>query len=376
MEQQGTYDAVIIGARVAGAALATLLGDAGHRVVLVERAAFPSSTLSTHFFRGGRAVGVLQRLGVLEEVLAHGSPPLIRQFGYPGGGGEAVEQPPQAPGEIGYCLSVRRAPLDAILARRAAQSSSVEVLEQARATALLRDGERVVGVRLATAAGEREVRARIVVGADGRHSFVARAVAAPIQEEETAHRGMYYCYVRDFPGPGGAAPDGPEFSLLGDEVAYLFPSDDGVACIALSLNLADYGWVRQDPEDRFRERIARHAGFANRFAAAPWEGRLLGCGPEGNYVRVPGGPGWALVGDAGLHQDPWTGLGIDNAMVHATFLAEALAGWFAGQAGEDEALAQYHRRRDDDALAGYRMTVAMSRDLSQPPPARNEEVAE
>ena len=120
-ERGETYDVVVIGARVAGATLAALLGDAGRRVLLVERAAFSSPTLSTHFFRGGRAVAALQRLGVLGEVLALGGPPLTRQYSYPGGGTEAAAQPPQVPGALGYCLSVRRATLDAILARRAAR---------------------------------------------------------------------------------------------------------------------------------------------------------------------------------------------------------------------------------------------------------------
>jgi flavin-dependent dehydrogenase len=176
---------------------------------------------------------------------------------------------------------------------------------------------------------------------------------------------VYYCYLRDFPGPGGSVPDGPEFSRIGDEIAYVFPSDGGLACVALSVNLPTFRWMRQRPRERFCERIAAHRGLAGRFCEATWEGRLLACGPEGNYVRVPVGAGWALVGDAGMHQDPWSGTGIDKAMVHATFLAEALGDWFAGHRSEQEALAAYHARRNTDGVASYRMTVDLSRDLRQ-----------
>ena len=135
--------------------------------------------------------------------------------------------------------------------------------------------------------------------------------------------------------------------------------------IALSLNLADFAWMRQQPAARFRERLACHLGLADRFVAASWEGRLLGCGPETNYVCRPFGPGWALVGDAGMHQDPLTGQGIDNASVHATFLAEALQEWLSGAVSERDALGRYHQRRDEDGLASYNRTVLLSRDLRQ-----------
>ncbi len=153
--------------------------------------------------------------------------------------------------------------------------------------------------------------------------------------------------------------------MPGDEIAYVFPSDGGVTCLALSVNLTDYAWLRQRPQEHFRERIADHPGLAQRFLAARWVDRLYGCGPTRSYVRVPAGPGWALVGDAGMHQDPWSGHGIDKAMVHATFLADALLSWFTGAVDEQEALSTFHRRRDTDGLETYRRTTALSRDLRQ-----------
>ena len=153
------YDVIVVGARVAGSTLAALLGDAGVSVLLLDRARFPSTTPSTHFFRGGGMVGVLARLGVLDAVLALGCPPLRRQIDYDGGGAEGQEGPPQDPGAIGYCLSVRREPLDALLFARARAARTVDAVEGATVVDLLWDGGRVAGVRLADGrAGARRAR--------------------------------------------------------------------------------------------------------------------------------------------------------------------------------------------------------------------------
>jgi len=95
------YDAVVIGARIAGSTVAALLGNAGHRVLLVDRATFPSSTVSTHFFRGKFMVDVLERLDVLDEVLALGSPPLPCQYVYTDGTTEPDVEPPKSPARLG-----------------------------------------------------------------------------------------------------------------------------------------------------------------------------------------------------------------------------------------------------------------------------------
>ncbi len=359
------YDVIVVGARIAGATVAALLGDAGHRVLLADRGSFPSPTLSTHFFRGAGLVAVLDRLGVLAQVRALGSPPLVRTYLYAGGVAEPIVGPLQDPGNAGYCLSVRRESLDDLLIRRATASTTVEFADRTRFLGLLHERDRVVGARLATPEGEQSVRARIVVGADGRQSAIARAVGAAVEEGHPPIRALYYRYVRGFGAPEGAEPDGAEFSFLGDELAYVFPSDDGVTCIALSVNLSDFARARGAVADYFHSRVQAHRGLAGRFMAATPEGKQLGCGPEPNVVRVPAGPGWALVGDAGLHQDPWTGRGMDMAGTHATFLAEALLDLLGGNVGERQALADYHARRNDHGLPYYRETVAHGKDLRQ-----------
>lgn len=123
-ELKPEYDVNVVGAQVAGATVAALLGDAAREVLLVDASALPSPTLSTHFFRGGGKVGVLDRLRVLDQVLAPGSPPLVHEYVYPSGGEESMEGPRQNPGAAGYCHSVRRAPLDHLLLQRGSPPSS------------------------------------------------------------------------------------------------------------------------------------------------------------------------------------------------------------------------------------------------------------
>lgn len=358
-------EVLIVGGRVAGATLASLLGEAGREVLLVDRASFPSQTVSTHFFRGQWGVSNLDRVGVLEEVLKV-APRLVCQYDYADGQTVPSVGPPQEPGDMGFGLSVRRVTLDNILFDRARQHPSVRVMEGTSFVDVVRDGERVVGASLRQNTDHIEVRCRYVIGADGRHSRVASAVGAPYEFEDQPTRALYYQYVRNFVGPDEAAP-GPEFSFLGDEIAYVFPSDDNVTCVAASINLERFKELRGKLAAEFPRVIDRHPALAKRFRDATPVDQIRGCGPEGSYVRHPVGDGWALVGDASIHQDPWTGRGIDFASTHATYLAEALRDAFDGHMTENQALSSYHERRNQHGLTGYRVTTELAKDLSQIP---------
>jgi menaquinone-9 beta-reductase len=365
LEVCASYDVIVIGGRIAGATVAALLGDRGASVLLVERVRFPSTTISTHFFRGEGLVDVLGRLHILDRVLELGCPPLRREWSFGFGSPGPEEGPPQKPGEAGFCLSVRRAPLDELLLERAARCATVEIAQPASARSLLLDDGRVAGVRLDLGGRSVDVRARIVIGADGRRSLVAREAGAAAERSVEPIRTLYYRYVEGWRGPGGEQPDAAEFSLNGDEIAYVFPSDGGLACVGVSAPSAAFPAFRSAPGDELDRRLRGHAGLSERLDATGPAGRVAGGAPEASWMRTPAGPGWALVGDAGAHQDPWTGEGMDHAAVSAEHAAAAFGDWLAGSTSENDAIARYGDLRDASIRDSFEECTSIARDLSQ-----------
>ena len=347
------YDVLVVGARVAGASLALLLGRQGRRVLLVDRDRFPSDTLSTHFL-GAPAVASLERLGVLADVEANGLRRLTRTRTYVG---DCVLEGPAVPVVPGYALAPRRDRLDAILIRHATAHPSVEMRERTRAVELLREGTRVVGAAVAGPDGQRaEIRARAVVGADGKSSDVARWVEASAYETVPALRPAYYGYFR------GVEPLGEptlEIFFAGDHIGFVFPMEPDVDCLAVEMQPADFDVFRRDPQRCLEARLRALPGMARRMRGAVLEGPVKGTRGIENYFRVPYGPGWALTGDAGYCKDPSTGLGIGDAFTQAFLLAEAI---HRGLDGDwDEALSAFHQRRDEAMMPLYRATLAYTR---------------
>ena len=167
------FDVVVVGGRCAGSPLAALLARAGLSVALLEQATFPRDTLSTHAFQSA-ALAFLQRFGVLSALQATGAP-VVNHFDIRQEEFRARVPWPRRPGDAGGVLSVRRLLLDPIL-MEAALEAGVEVWMGAKVTALVRDRGRVKGVRVARNGSEQALEAGLVVGADGRHSTVAKLV--------------------------------------------------------------------------------------------------------------------------------------------------------------------------------------------------------
>ncbi len=352
------YDAVIVGARVAGSSLGLLLAGQQRRVLLLDRDAFPSDTLSTHF-TSPPVVGMFHRLGVLEDILAAGFRPITRHRTTIE---DCVFEGPAAPGGH-FSLAPRRNVLDATLIEHAL-AAGAEVSSRTVVERLIEEDGAVRGVVAVSKSGERrELRARVVVGADGKTSKLAQWVGAGTYREQPPLRPVYYGYYN------GVAPlPEPTLELFfgGGRLGFLFPMRPGEDCLALELSPDEFEEFRTDPQARFEQCFAGLPGMKARLAGARLEGKLLGTKGVANYFRVPYGPGWALTGDAAYLKDPSTGSGIGDALTQAFMLAGALGSWLDGAEWEPT-MAEYQRRRDEALLPFYELTLEHTRSPDMPP---------
>jgi flavin-dependent dehydrogenase len=346
------YDAIVVGARCAGSPTAMLLARKGHRVLLVDRAGFPSDTLSTHYIHQS-GVASLARWDLLERIAAAGAP-AIRRYTLDVGPFALHGAPPPI-GDVAEAYSLRRSVLDQILVAAAAEAGA-EVRERFPVDGLATDGGRVTGIR---SRGE-TVHARIVVGADGLSSLVARSVDAPVYNDHGTLTCAYYTYWT------GVEMEGVELYPRPGRMIVAAPTNDGrVVTIVLWPNRAFHA-IRSDIERHFMEALELAPGLAARIRDATRADRFRGTGRLPNFYRRPHGDGWALVGDAGYHKDPILALGIGDAFRDAELLANAIDAGLSGRA-LGPALAEYEQRRNDLSAHGFRSTIDFAR-LEPPPP--------
>jgi 2-polyprenyl-6-methoxyphenol hydroxylase-like FAD-dependent oxidoreductase len=305
-----TFDVVVVGARCAGSPLATLLARQGLRVALVERAKFPRDTLSSHIFEAP-GINLLSRLGVLDKVRETSAEPVgridIRQDEF-----AARIAFPARPGDIGGIMSVRRFLLDPILAD-AATEAGAEVMMETNVTGLAQNG-RATGVRVVSGGSERVLSARLVVGADGRNSTVARVTGARKYHVVPSERFVYWGFFED-------ADPGPE------------------------------------PEIVFHHNAVRSClPVAQKVAGARRVGKLLGMVRWQSFFRESAGPGWALLGDAGQFKDPTPGQGMTDAFRQAEAMAAVIALAVERSDAElDGAMVEWARWRDRHAFEHHWM---------------------
>jgi 2-polyprenyl-6-methoxyphenol hydroxylase-like FAD-dependent oxidoreductase len=354
------YDVLIVGGRVAGASLALLLAQGGHRVLMIDRDQFPSDTLSTHYL-SPFSVEPLRRLGVLEDVEAAGFRRIARARTWIEDC--LVEGPVGPPGT--YALAPRRSSLDATLIRHAQERGEVTFWERTNAEGLVTDADGTVhGAVVRTEQGERhEVRARVVVGADGKYSKVAAWVNAETYLVAPAMRPIYYGY---FHGVKPLQDAAVELFFVRNHIGFLFPMRPDEDCLVLEVQPDDFETFRADPHTAFWERYRALPGMAERLAHAELEGKLHGTRGSANHFRKPFGPGWVLAGDAGYLKDPVTGYGIGDALSQNFRLAKALDAALRG-AEWDATLGEFQRRRDETALPLYQETLAATRLRDAPP---------
>jgi 2-polyprenyl-6-methoxyphenol hydroxylase-like FAD-dependent oxidoreductase len=353
------FDAIVVGARCAGSPTAMLLARKGYRVLLLDRATFPSDTISTHLV-WPHGAEILDRWGLLHALAATGCPPVARSMIFDLGPFALEGGVPRANGgRGGFCP--RRTVLDKLLVDAAA-AAGVEVREGFTVEALLWDHDRVTGVRGHSRRGLTvEERARVVIGADGGHSMVAKGVAAEEYDALPPRTTFYYSYYSGF-----AAEDVEQY--VRDHCgAACFPTHDGLTLIAVVWPSEQFQAVRSDIEGHVNQVHASIPSLADRLRSARREDRWVGTAGVANFFRKPYGAGWALVGDAGYEKDPLTAQGITDAFTDAEQLANALDDGFAGRRPMNDALAEYHTSRDHRVKAMYEFTCELAK-LEPPPP--------
>jgi 2-polyprenyl-6-methoxyphenol hydroxylase-like FAD-dependent oxidoreductase len=347
-----SYDAIVVGARCAGSPTAMLLARKGYEVLVVDRATFPSDTISTHLVHAP-GVAALRRWGLLDRIVATGCPP-IDAYTFDFG-------PFTIAGAPGTAYAPRRTVLDAVLAD-AAGAAGAEVRERFTVTDLLAEDGHVVGIRGHGKSGLPVTeRARVVVGADGLRSLVARAVAPEQYHEKPQLLCGYYTYWSGLPTNGRF-----EAYIRPDRSFAAWATNDDLTLVVGGWPFRELEANRSDIEGNFLRMFDMAPSFADRIRAATREVRFVGTAVP-NFFRKPYGPGWALVGDAGYNKDFITAQGIQDAFRDAGLCATALDEALSGARPFDVAMRDYQSIRDAHVLPMYEFTAELA-SLEPPSP--------
>ncbi|WP_320783642.1 NAD(P)/FAD-dependent oxidoreductase [Streptomyces sp. CRN 30] len=349
------YDAIVVGARCAGAPVALLLARAGHRVLLLDKGTLGSDVLSTHLVHQP-GVAALARWGLLDAVRASGCPPLTHVRYEVTGTDIRLEGCARGVEGQRAGFAPRRPVLDPVLVR-AAVAAGAEYREGCAVTGLLRDDAgRVVGVEGRHAGRAFTERARLVIGADGMRSTVAGLAGARFTVEDARLTCAYYTYWTDVPA-------GLElYEGVGSWVAAV-ATNDGATLVLAYFPQSRFDEVRADAFTAYLEQIRVTAPelYERLRGRQPVE-RLRGTGDQRNFFRQATGPGWVLVGDSGHHKDSITARGISDGFRQAESLAQH-TGPVLGDGPErlDAALRAFADDRDTALAPGYEATLAAAR---------------
>jgi menaquinone-9 beta-reductase len=333
------YDAVVVGASLAGSAAAIQLGRSGLRVAVVEKKPDPNAYKRTcsHFIQAS-GVPAIERLGLLEEIEAAGGQRsrihAWTRWGW-------IDPPPE---RAGLALNLRREVLDPLVRSTATETPGVEMMLGWGAERLLREGDSFAGVAVRNPDGEeREIRARLTIGADGRDSRIAELSGVPVKTYPHG-RFAYGAYFE------GALPEqAPDATIwmMDPQWAAAFPTDAGLTFYAAMPTKDRLPEFKRDPHRALVSFIS-DIPEAPPIAAGRLVGSVMGKVDMTNRKREPVAPGLALIGDAALATDPLFGVGCGWAFQSAEWLRESVRPALQGAEPLEQGLERYRRRHSKE----------------------------
>lgn len=331
------YEAIVVGGGPGGSVTASLLAEAGHRVLLLDKASFPRHKACSEYVNPG-GVRVLRDLGLEGDVIAAGAHKMQAMMVHaPGGRRFLADFEGAGPGE--YALGLSRHTLDEILLDRA-RVAGVDVRERAHVRDVLRHDGRVRGVDVSIDGQREKLTAAIVIGADGHHSAVTRSLGLDTPMPLLRRTGL----VAHYRGVVGLGERG-EMHVAAHGYAGLAPLERGLTNVAfVSASSALSG--RDGPLDAyFEEGLARIPAVAERLGGAVRVGGIRGVGPLAHRVTRAAGDGYLLVGDAAAFLDPFTGDGMYEAMRAGQLAAPVASAAIRGRDVSARALRPYRLAR-------------------------------
>jgi flavin-dependent dehydrogenase len=328
-------------------------------VLLVDRSRFPTDIPAGHFIHKNGPTR-LRKWGLLDRVLATGCPPIessINDFGdYP------LEADQLQVDGLAFGYAPRRYALDSVLVE-AAVKAGVELREEFTVESLAMEEDQVTGIRgrnrnTGTLVEDQAV---VTVGADGRGSLIARRVHAPLYQTAPSLTFSFFSYWSGVESRSLEVYARAEFALAA------FPTNNGLFAVFVSWPSRSLPRINPSVEAHFMSAIDRVPGLSDRLHSGRREERLYGALDQPNFLRKPYGPGWALVGDAGCHKDPFLALGISDAFRDAEFLADAIDAALSGRSTYEQAMSQYERLRNESTLPDYHRNIRLAKLEPLPP---------